>query len=173
MPLSVPSQRTWTVSDLESAALYNSNIRDAINFLLNPPLFVGHSAGAQSVGNNAWTALAIDTNDTDTYSGHSTVTNNSRYTGQVPGWYMCTARVGWGASATGRRGVGFALNGGTVIDLSQVFLPSMASEVLQTVYFIQLNGTGDYVEAVGFQDSGANLVTLVDDSQVQVLWIHA
>lgn len=64
----VPSQRTWNVGDLETAAYFNSNIRDAVNFLLNPPAAEIYSSTATSLPNATFTTLTLGgvLNDTDT-----------------------------------------------------------------------------------------------------------
>jgi hypothetical protein len=84
----VPAEITWVTGQIVTAAQLNANLRDAINFLIAPPLFVGR----QTVAQNGHHRHHLD-------AGHlgrrgqrqrrrtRTVTNTSRYTAQTQGWY--------------------------------------------------------------------------------------
>jgi hypothetical protein len=178
VPLAVPTPRTWSVNDLVSGALLNTNIRDAINYLANPPLFLGRQTVAQSIPNATFTALAFDTNDTDSYAGHSTVTNNSRYTAQVAGWYMVTGVVTYGASTNSHRGAiaknGVQVNGAVAIPVVGGATSAAADVVFPTVPVFL--GVGDYVQLQTYQDTGAAFSTSViaaREPSFTVWWMHA
>ena len=53
----IPVQRTWVVGEFPTAAMLNANIRDAVNFLLNPPAALVYNG-----------AIAIPTAPTVTYA---------------------------------------------------------------------------------------------------------
>ena len=176
MPLGIPSQRTWATNDIVTAAMMNANVRDAVNFLLNVPVFYGQQSTTQSIANNTYTALSLDTNIYDTYSGHSTVTNNSRYTAQQPGLYMIIGRSGFTTNATGARGALIIYNGGgvssTTPNVTTGNAGASAFSYTEVVAF-QLMAIGDYVEVFGYQASGGALSTTTGGSSMQVLWMHA
>ena len=111
MTLPVPSQRTWSVGDIVTAAMMNANVRDAVNFLAQPPLFVGYQANAQSLPATAWTAISLDSSLADTYSGHSNAVNNSRYTAAVTGYYFVFGMVAYASNSTGARFAAIYANG--------------------------------------------------------------
>ena len=177
MVLPVPSEMTATVGQILTAAEWNSNVRDGINFLLNPPMFVGTQATTQSIANGAWGWLTIDTSVVDTYSGHSNTTNNMRYTAQVAGWYECTANVAWASNATGVRSVALGVNSTTPISATIFNLyPGTAGydPICQTTYKVFLN-VGDYVQGLVMQTSGAALLTASGasgQSFLTVEWVH-
>ena len=178
MPLSPPSQRTWSTFDLTTAAMMNANVRDAVNFLANVPLFVGEQTVTQSIPNAAYTSVTWDTNIIDTYSGHSTVTNPSRYTAQVAGTYRIMARSSFGSNATGRRIAAMAKNGAQVFG-SQVELAVNPTATGQTTVHSEYEVAciiGDYLEFQIYQASGAALGTAVGSPAggfVVVQWMHA
>lgn len=177
MALPIPSEMTATVGQILTAAEWNSNVRDGINYLLNPPLFVGVQSTVQSVASGAWGWLTIDTTTVDTYSGHSNATNNMRYTAQVAGWYEVTVGVSWASSGTGIRSVGVGVNSTTPIAASiESMYPGTAGydPVCQTTYTVFLN-VGDYVQGLVEQTSGAALSTNQSASGASFLavrWVH-
>lgn len=158
----VPSPRNFNVAEFETAAYLNS-LRDALNFLLNPPMAVVYQNTVQSIPNNAFTPVTFDLSLTDTYSGHSNSTNNSRYTGQVPGWYDLDGAFSLAANGTGVRDGAWAKNGaaittpgaGTTVAGNAGWTATQAMPGLQ----VFLNGAGDYVELWVIQTAGAALNT--------------
>lgn len=173
--LPVPTQRTWSVNDVVTAAMMNSNVRDAVNFLANPPLFVGYSAASASYANNTWQGMLIDTNTVDTYGGHSTTVNTSRYTGQVAGWYDLTVRSTWASNATGVRGVALSVVNSATVDSSaavQTVATSGGVVLIQASARRYLNA-GDYITFLAFQNSGGTLASLAGDNAAEVEWVHA
>jgi hypothetical protein len=159
--LPVPSPRTFAVSEVEVASYLNS-IRDALLFLLNPPIGQFYQSAAQSVPNAGWTSLTFDLTDRDTYGGHSNVTNNSRYTAIVAGVYELTGGGGFATNATGTRDVAWAKNGvllsapGATGTSNAVTGLQSAVDVPTLQIFLNV---GDYVELQAFQSSGGNLNT--------------
>ena len=172
----VPSEVTVTAGTVLPAATWNTNVRDAINFVIAPPLCLLRQTVAQSVGNNSFTALTMDTEDIDRDGGHSTVTNTSRYTAQTAGYYLHSGLVGWSGNATGRRASRWAVNGTAAnsTDVINAATSASAIDVSPAARIIYLN-VGDYSELFAFQDSGGNLNTAVatgsDQPGSSILWV--
>ncbi len=169
-----PSQRTWVTGEVVTAAELNSNVRDSVNFIIAPPLFVGYQTSAQSITTATWTSLLMDTEVIDRDGGHSTVTNTSRYTAQTAGYYRCSGLFSIAGNTTGRRGTRWAVNG-TVITSTDVLLPSASATSGFPTYTreVFLN-VGDYVELQVFQDSGGSLNTPTaaeNQSGVALRWV--
>lgn len=178
MSLPVPSQRTWATGDIVTAAMMNGNVRDAVNFLANVPLFVGEQTVAQSIPTAAYTAVTWDTNVIDTYSGHSTVTNPSRYTAQVAGTYRIYARSTFNASTAGARLAKVNKNGAGLQSSQIEYAVNPTTGQSITVYseYEVACIVGDYLEFAIYQSAGAALSTYVtspDGGFVVVQWIHA
>lgn len=174
--LPVPSPRTFTVGETETATYLNS-LRDALNFLVNVPAAYVTQTATQTLTSSTWTALSYDVTVFDSYGGHSNSTNNTRYTAQVAGWYMVFGCSSFVANATGQRGAAVSKNGTRVqgasgfIQTTSALPPSPPSP--PTIVFLSV---GDYVEIQGYQNSGGNLSTNSSsdlDSSMTVVWLHS
>lgn len=175
MVLPVPVQDTFAVGEILTAALMNKNVRDAVNFLENPPIFRGYQGTAQSVPNATFTDITFDSETVDSYGGHSTTTNNQRYTAQVAGWYLVTGAIEWAGNGTGRRLTTVAVNGSEVeeIEVATTATPVHLAVLVSDLVFLNV---GDYVTLRGYQSSGAALSTFSSGSStsyMDVLWVHA
>jgi hypothetical protein len=176
--LAVPVMRTFTVGEYETAAYFNSNIRDAANFLLNVPACNAIQATLQSVPNTTWTSLSLDSTVFDPYGGHSVSTNNSRYTAQVAGWYLVFAAACYATNSTGWRGIRVAKNGTAVAGSATEIQANTVAAALTTIgtpsVIVFLNA-GDYVEGQGYQTSGGALNTAVNadaNCGLTTVWLH-
>lgn len=168
----VPSEITWTTGQVVTAAQLNSNLRDAVNFIISPPLFVGRQTVTQSIANTTWTVVTWDTEDIDRDNGHSTVTNTSRYTAQTTGWYEISANVDWAASATGDRAISWTINGANRAGKVQLGATPSFDTAIHTAGVVFLNAN-DYVEIGVWQNSGGALSTGLTDGnpRVSVRWV--
>lgn len=182
------TRTTWT-NDTGSAASPNADgtllnnaalqaIYDKIDQMIaggspyNPIIFGGsvqidgqphcwalHST-TQSLANNSWDPLSLDTDGVDVGAMHSTVTNTSRIT--IPtgqgGYYAILAQVGFALNSTGIRGVGIRLNGSSILH-SQILPAYNTGAELHTIQasFHHTAAAGDYYEVVAFQTSGGAL----------------
>ena len=173
--LPVPTWAQVVPGQYDTSALFNT-VSNNGSFLTNQPLFKGHQSAAQSIANATVVSLALDVTDTDSYGGHSNVTNNSRYTVQTgaAGWYLVIAEYAAAAHATGNQLVRIAKNG-SYIAPSQTGVITAGTGLdtnIQTVCVVQL-AAGDYVEATAYQTSGGALNTTPSDTGMTVFWIHA
>jgi hypothetical protein len=169
----VPAEITWVTGQVVTAAQLNANLRDAINFLIAPPLFVGRQTVAQSVNTAAWTALALDAEDKDSDGMHSTVTNTSRATAQTQGWYDLQYTGGFAADASTNtlRAVAYHVNGANRAGKTQTF--NDGTDIALTGGASVFLNVGDYTEAAVFQNRGSALNTASQDGnpRFQVRWI--
>lgn len=153
----VPSPRTWVVGETVTAAKMNE-LRDALNFLLSPPLFELFHSGSISPATSTQAVVPMDSEVIDRDSGHSTVTNNSRYTSQTAGYYLVNGAVGFVSNATGKRELTILVNGTTETYPSSV--PGLAAGFtgLTTSGRVYL-AVADYAELYVWQNSGGALAT--------------
>ena len=160
MPRTAPVPPTETPGLYNTSALFNAQVRDLNKFALAPPIFSAYQAPNQSIPNNAFTSATLDTERVDSDAGHSTVTNTSRYTFQVAGWYLAYGVAAFTVAGAGARGVKFLTNGTTAVPASeQIILPgSIATSTVGTFVPVQAN-VGDYLELQVFQNSGGVLST--------------
>lgn len=171
--LPVPTPRTFTASEVEVAAYFNA-IRDALLFLLNPPICVVYQTTAQTLVSGTASVVSMDTTQVDTYGGHSNVTTNQLYTAQVAGWYLVVGTVQFGNTAGGDRTISIQVNG-TGVTWNGMAVPSASVNVFPTVTcaaFVQLPA-GSTVNLSAFQNSGGAVALHTLGSSMAVIWIHA
>jgi hypothetical protein len=126
--------------------------------------FVGASAfhsSAQSLSNDAFTAVNFTSESFDTDNFHDNSTNNTRFT--VPsgkaGKYLITFGVRYANNGTGRRIIGVRKNGTTYQPNTIEFPGSSVSgcEPGATVSAIVDLAVNDYLELMAYQNSGGSL----------------
>jgi hypothetical protein len=168
----LPTPRTWATNDKATAALLNSNVRDAVSFLQSPPVFALTASAFTSIANAAFTAVAWGSANVDSYGGWALSPNPSRYTAPVAGWYYCAAVVQIATNATGRRATGLYVNGAVVRQTEMQVNAAGVSTAGTISGFVQLN-KGDFVEARIFQSSGAALNAGSTGSYFYGVWVHS
>lgn len=160
------------------ASTFEALLLSQVNLLLNPPQFSIYQNNAQTFTTSVFAAVTFDSSLVDSYSGHSTSVNTSRYTAQVAGTYLIAGATGWVSSATGGRGGSFYKNGGVPTGATSIVGASGGGSVTVaplTATLVQL-AVGDYVELWGFQSSGGNLATNGGGqfcSYMYGWWVHA
>jgi len=139
------------------------------------PAFRLYQSTPQTITTATNTALLFDSEDLDTDNGHSTVTNTSRYTATVAGWYMVTGTLQIAHNTTGNRIVFIRKNGSTTINQVGRQTSSATNTLgLQIGTMVYLNGTTDYLELMAFQSSGGNLDTLTaNPSYFEGFWVRS
>jgi len=137
------------------------------------PLFIGYQNTPQAIANNTFTVITMDTEVVDTVNGHDLVTNPSRYTAQVAGYYEVIATAVMSANTAGLREARVYVNGAPTTPPIWTIqnAPSVGQSLSQAVGIVFLN-VGDYVEAVCAHTSGAALNTGAGSSLV-VKWVSA
>lgn len=135
-------------------------------------VFSARQTVAQSISTGTYTAITFTTEDIDIGAIHSTSSNTSRVTPNIAGWYECHGQVGFtSGSSTYRRGALFMKNGSIV---QGTFVPISAGDDTgelgaHTCAFIQCNGSTDYIELGGWQDSGGSINTATGDASSRII----
>ncbi len=115
----------------------------------------------QSVTSGVGVQVSFDSEDFDTNSLHDNVTNNNRLTCKTAGKYLICASINWTVNGTGIRQCYLRLNAATVlVSTSIAALPS--DDVGQTISVIYNLAVNDYVEVIGYQNSGGALNIRLD-----------
>lgn len=170
----VPSEMTAVAGTVLTAAQWNSNVRDAVNFLCGRPVFEGRQTVSQSISNNVATAVLLDTGDIDNDGGHSLITNTSRYTIQTAGRFAVTGKVGYASNGTGNREGNIWANGTMIRSHNQLAVPATSTRVTLP-FFTAFFNVGDYVESGAYQSSGGSLSSAVanayEQSTLTLLWV--
>jgi hypothetical protein len=178
-----PTPYNWNVGDIASASLLNSQLYNLATFLLNPPYFFGYqaSATAQSITSSGGTfySVILDSEFADTEGGHSTTTNNTRYTCQIAGRYQADGAVTFANTSTaGFRAAKFLINGGTSVAGSETMSAASTFDTTVRASTDVYMNVGDYIELQCLQNSGGNLaitsnVSLDYVTHLRLRWIAA
>lgn len=163
----VPNPKTWATNDSLGASTLNTELRDALNFLLNPPKVRLDVTGPTHNSTGNWLALSAYTEAYDTDAMHSTSVDTSRITIVTAGTYLFTGYVAFATNATGIRGARFFANGVTAY--AQQGQPAAAGAGACSVTDVIPCTAGQYVELQAFQSSGGNLV--VDFASFTAIWL--
>jgi hypothetical protein len=126
------------------------------------PIFIGFQTATQTLTSATWTAINLQSESLDTANAHSTVSNTSRFTPGISGTYRFEGVVAFAGSAAGTRHAEIRLNGGTVDGWAPEYIENNFGGGVVTVAcraIFPLNGTTDFAELFGWQDSGAGLAT--------------
>lgn len=114
-------------------------------------------ASAQTIATGTETAVTFTTEDFDTNGMHDTGSNTSRITIQTAGKYLVTGQINWTANATGFREAILRVGGSTVIASDNRNNIGASFNTAIHVTAIYSFAAGDYVELVGYQNSGGDL----------------
>lgn len=154
--------RTWVAGETVTAALMNSDVRDPLIMLVNTPRVRVYNSTGPSLTNATATLLSWDTEEINTNTMHSTVTNTSRLVATTAGRYLVIAQAGFASNATGARQVNVRKNaagssaGGTGLT-SNTCSSVMASNVVAASTFSTFLNAADYLEMFATQTSGGAL----------------
>jgi hypothetical protein len=175
--LPVPIPASEVPGNFITSALWNANVYNGLTFLLNPPLFIGQQAIAQSFANQTWSTVSFDTTIVDSYGGHSNTTNSSRYTAQVAGWYTVAGLFVTQGGSNNIRAARINVNGTAVVGTDGYSYPNGSSyetSAASAVRDVYLN-VGDYVELGCWQGSGGALSGGINEirSQLYIRFSHA
>jgi len=146
-----------------------------VNTALYQPIFFASQASPQSVATGfGGQSFNLGTPAIDTYGGWSGGTP-SRYTPTTPGWYSLIGSVQWPVNASGCRVASVLKNGTSVGGFSNTMNALSTASYFPThqiTGLFQMNGTTDYVEVWGYQDSGGSLTTVTGGTYLIVTRIH-
>lgn len=132
-----------------------SDINAIYNATMARPLARAVQSVAQAVASGVNTPITFTTEDFDTHGVHDNVTNNSRFTPTVAGYYRLTGTF-WLAAPTALIShlAAIAKNGANQTPLNRT--KPVASSVtcsVATTCILTANGTTDYFELIGNQTS--------------------
>lgn len=147
--------RTFVTGELLTAGIFNSDHRDNLNFLANPPGARVYNSVAISIATGTSTVLTFDSERYDNDAIHDTVTNSGRLTCKTAGRYSITGHVDWAANGTGHRVCSIRLNGTT--NIASDGKPASAASTRHAVPALYSLAVNDYVELLVFQDTGGAL----------------
>lgn len=177
----VPTTRLFAAGDILTGAMVNQTVTSLGNFLLGKPVCALYSSVAQTpfVSGTA-SAITFDTEIVDRDNGHSLSVNTSRYTAATAGYYRVSGSVHFASSVLGSYRLAYIGKNGTAVAGSGSMMRWTAGVVatgaltVTTVpTLVYMNGTTDYVELFGQQDTTAGTSAAAADraSGMTVEWV--
>jgi hypothetical protein len=126
------------------------------------PAFSAYASAATSVPNGGFTKILFDTEEFDTNNNFS----SSRFQPTIAGYYQIESGVVWESAVTGVGLININKNGtqfkrGTTLTFFAGI--NSSSNVVALVY---MNGSTDYVEIYGFQNTGNTISTFTGSEYV-------
>ena len=119
------------------------------------PAFSAYGTALQSASNATFTKIAYNTEEFDTASYYDSTTNY-RFTPLIAGYYQFNATIGSSNAVTGFVGLSFYKNGSRFKD-GTFGTNGNNGPICSGSALIYLNGSTDYVEVFGYQNSGTSL----------------
>ena len=156
----IPGTRTWSVGEYFTATRANTEIRDAEDFLLNPPACHIHDSTGVVLSNATATQLFWNSESFDTDSMHDNATNTGRITFTTGGTYVVRINLSIPAATYTVFLINWRLNsagsssGGT--SLRSEAYDDHTMQTVGTWVWERAFTAGDYIETFVTQTSGAN-----------------
>lgn len=157
----VPSQSTIAVADKVSAALWNDDVRDAINYYTSTrPLFYAEQTVSQTLTTNIDTPITFTTEVLDRDGQHSTTTNTSRVViGNTLGWYRVSGCVVYQANSAATNFRAIISKNGTRVGGSFAGILNASTSAVCGVstgsVLVQATTSTDYVELIGLMTAAS------------------
>jgi hypothetical protein len=121
----------------------------------SPPVFSGTNTTALTVG-TGFTVIPLGSESFDSANGHSTVTNTSRYTIQVAGYYSICGFINKDLNWTTGLWASVIYKNGVIIPGAAQFIQGSAGLRQATPTRLLSLAVNDYIELVNYQDTGIN-----------------
>lgn len=158
MAYTTPS--TWVAGAVLTAAQLNTQLRDNVRFLHGPPTARVQGITDSTFANGAYTATIFSQEDWDSDNMWSS-TANTKLICRTAGKYQVHAGVSFFGSTGGTiRGVGIRKNSTTGSPTDGIHFhrhDMIAGTQEVTISNLVSLTTGQFIQIVGFQDSGGNL----------------
>ena len=124
----------------------------------NMPAFSAYQNAATTINTSTNTKIALQVKEFDTANAFD-ATTNYRFTPQVAGYYQVNGCVNFNASATGFRFISIFKNGSSIKSGQNVVGGAINFTEITVSAIVYLNGSTDYIELYGNQNSGGSLST--------------
>jgi hypothetical protein len=165
---SVPSPSTWTSGEIVTAPQLRSDVSNAVSlFLIPPSFFGGQTVTTQGITNNNWTGVELDSEYMDWWNGHrqNTGASSANYYAPLAGYYLAEVSCAFppAGSSLCSAGFQFSSGGGVLVNVGcQRALANATRNIQVGGSFLVAQstitgwGTGDYVGAAAWQNTGAS-----------------
>jgi hypothetical protein len=173
MPFVLPADPT---AGAVAPASWGDDVRNALNFLANPPACRAYHSTTQTATNNAGTQMVFNSERFDTDNMHSTVSNTGRITINTAGLYFVSANVSLaGDNDYTMVWIDIRLSGGTVIartGFNQAVSNSFPAQGMSfNVSTAWKFAAAEYVDLGVFQINTSAANNVVNGAELSAVWI--
>lgn len=160
--------KTFIAGEGVSAGDLNQQGRRHIDFLTNrrPHATAENHFTVNSVANDTWTNIKLDTVKRDTESGFN---SSGEYVVQISGWYYVSACVVWANNGTGQRGIRFAINNFPHVSGAVLYNPDSGIACGVGLSRMMPLVEGQILSVQGWQDSGTALATNLAEPEISFM----
>ena len=124
----------------------------------NMPAFSAYQNASTTINTSTATKISLQLKEFDTANAFDSTTNY-RFTPQVAGYYQVNGCVNFAPSATGFRFINIYKNGSSIKSGQNITGASINFTQITVSAIVYLNGSTDYIELYGNQNSGGSLAT--------------
>lgn len=125
----------------------------------NMPAFSAYVNSSVSTANAVYTKITFQAEEFDTANAYDNATNY-RFQPIVAGYYQVNSSIYWGNGISSTSIRSTIYKNGSIYKIGQVAPNSAIMDITTSVNcVVYLNGSTDYVEIYGFQNSGGTLTT--------------
>lgn len=125
---------------------------------INGPAFSAYQNAITTINNSTSTKIALQLEEFDTASAFDSTTNY-RFTPQVAGYYQVNGAVNFAPSGVGFRFINIYKNGSNIKSGQNLVGGAINYTQITVAAIVYLNGSTDYIELYGNQNSGGALAT--------------
>ena len=170
--LPVPGNGSFPVPpSFVDQAWLNTNIRDAVSFLSNPPMLrYAYVPGSQTIASGTWataTKISLNTASLDNYSAWSA--GNNDWVAPVAGVHYVYGQVAYPSSSGASYAAGVTVNGTTTWGQSYINGATTSGTIICSMAEHFRFSAGDTVSLAGFQNAGSALSLRVQ-TRLCILW---
>jgi hypothetical protein len=182
----IPSPRTWAAGDFVLTPQLRANVSDAVALLAGRPWFLGQSASGATWAAGADGTLGLDTELDDPWNMHTIA--NAKIWCPLPGWYLCRCTFPFAYTSTTaavfaagfqwqNNGSGVGPIRGPLLWSGSGYYPTpQAVDLIEQTISGPANGSGDWIEATGYQGTGSTISRSANATQlptVSARWVAA
>lgn len=128
-----------------------------------------YQTSVQTLSNATQAAITFTSEAYDPFGWHSISVNTARVIPNIAGTYFCMGMIAYAVNSTGDRTAHIKKNGAAIDTLpyggARATSTSLSAGIAFAFGTVSLNGTTDYVELYGIQNSGGNLNTYYAPSE--------
>jgi hypothetical protein len=118
------------------------------------PAFSAYLSSIQNVTNATWTKIQINVEEFDSNSNYDNATNY-RFLPTIAGYYQFNCNINWNFPGSGLIGLSSLYKNGVEFKRCGQLIPNSTNVQAAGSALIYMNGSTDYVELYGYQNSGS------------------